>query len=114
VTSELPGTKAVSAAAALALLLLVGCGPHRVPLHVSARPADADVFVDDVFVGAVNQLRGRVPVAPGAHRVEIRREGYYRHYADVEVPDTKGGARLEVDLRRKVDALPGTGVDEID
>jgi hypothetical protein len=91
-----------------------GCGPRRVPLQVTTLPADADVFVDDRFVGSVSQLGGKLRVLPGRHRIEIRRDGYYRHYADLEVPATSDGARLEVKLAPRVDLGPGTGLDEIE
>jgi hypothetical protein len=38
---------------------------------------DADVFVDGNYVGQVSEVQGAVRVAPGKHRVEVRKPGRF-------------------------------------
>lgn len=46
---------------------------------------DADVFVDGNYVGQVNEVQGAVRVAPGKHRVEVRKPGRFPIQQTVEV-----------------------------
>ena len=46
---------------------------------------DADVFVDGNYVGQVNEVHGAVRVAPGKHRVEVRKPGRFPIQETVEV-----------------------------
>ena len=46
---------------------------------------DADVFVDGNYVGQVNEVQGAVRVAPGKHRVEVRKPGRFPIQETVEV-----------------------------
>jgi len=59
------------------------------------------LFVDDKYMGTVAGLKGRPLMLPeGPHRIELRRDGYFAHYADVTV--AKGvKQRLEVTLRKE-------------
>lgn len=91
------------------LLLAHGCGPaapspRALPtggLVVVSDPPDAMLFVDDKYVGTVASLKGKaVMLAKGTHRIEVRRDGYFAHYAEVTV--AKGvQQRLEVQLRQE-------------
>jgi hypothetical protein len=67
---------------------------------ISCGLTDALVFVDDQHVGSVATLRGRaLAMRPGAHRIEVRREGHFAFYRDVTVaPGSR--ERLLVKLRR--------------
>ncbi len=38
---------------------------------------DADVYVDGNYVGQVKEVQGEVRVAPGRHRVEVRKAGRF-------------------------------------
>jgi len=94
----------------LGLALLGGCGPASPPTEVRpvggvgivCEPTDALLFVDDRYVGTVAGLRGRpITLLEGPHRIELRRDGYFAHYADVTV--VKGvRQRLQVVLRREL------------
>ena len=46
---------------------------------------DADVFVDGNYVGQVQEVQGAVRVAPGKHRVEVRKPGRFPIQQTVEV-----------------------------
>ena len=95
--------------AVLAVLLVSSCGP---PTNVEAprpvgglllacKPSDAMVFVDDRYVGTVRSLKGRAVRLPeGVHRLEVRRAGYFAHFAEVAV--VKGvRQKLHLALRRE-------------
>jgi len=77
----------------VAVWLLAGCG-GAAPKGETRRDAvlvlevgykDASIWVDGRFVAEVGQARGGVAVSPGAHRVEVRRDGYHTFYALVTV-----------------------------
>lgn len=57
--------------------------------------ADAALWVDGRFIGALGELRGGVAVAPGAHRFEVRHEAYFVEYREL---DLAAGQRVTVDL----------------
>jgi hypothetical protein len=51
-------------------------------------PVDADVFVDGTYVGRVSNfgpLSQPLPVTPGRHLIELRREGYQTLSFDADV-----------------------------
>jgi len=52
---------------------------------VRAAQPDASIWVDGRFVAEVSQARGGVAVAPGAHRLEVRRDGFHTFYAELKV-----------------------------
>jgi hypothetical protein len=89
-------------------LALACCGPApdaaRLTLgglSVRCDPPDAVLFVDDKYMGTVGSLKGRAVKLPeGVHRIEVRREGYFSHFAEVKV--AKGvRQKLEVALRKE-------------
>ncbi len=53
--------------------------PESGGIHVKVKPKTASVFVDGYYVGVVNDFNGffqELKLAPGPHRIEIRRKGY--------------------------------------
>ena len=64
-----------------------------VRFHVAV--ADAGLWVDDRFIGAVGSLRGGVAVAPGPHRFELRHEAYFVEYRELTLA---AGQRLTVEV----------------
>jgi hypothetical protein len=70
-------------------------------LLVHCEPADAAVYVDDRFQGSASSLRSQpLTLAEGFHRVEIRKDGYFPHFAEVTI--AKGvRQRLDVELRKE-------------
>jgi hypothetical protein len=94
-------------------LLLSACAPTakavRVDgqLSVACAVANARVYVDDIFAGRAVELRGRALLVPtGAHRVEVRAEGYFSAYRDVKVMPHQRET-VAVDLHRIPDNEPG-------
>jgi hypothetical protein len=96
---------------ALAALLLLGCAPTgavvkrpNAQLAIRCNVADARVYLDDAFVGRAGDLR-TLPVVAGARRVELRADGWFSAYRDVQVA---AGARAElsVELRKVPDVEP--------
>jgi hypothetical protein len=93
----------------LSLLVLVACPPANpgVPprplagLLIACEPADAVLLVDDRYLGSVTSLRTTPLMLPdGFHRLELRRDGYFSHFAEVTL--VKGvRQQLEVKLRRE-------------
>lgn len=58
-------------------------------LRLKVKPRHAEVYVDGYFVGTVDQFDGvfqRLRLRTGAHRVEIRAEGYEPLVFDVLIP----------------------------
>jgi hypothetical protein len=90
------------------LFMLFGCGPAPEAakltlggLAIRCDPPDAVLFVDDKYMGTVGSLKGRAVKLPeGVHRIEVRKEGYFSHFAEVKV--AKGvRQQLEVALRKE-------------
>jgi len=92
------------------LLLGSGCGPTTPSpkdprilqgILIVCDPDDALIYVDDKYMGSVKGLDRRpLPVPAGAHRLEIRKDGYFAHFAEVTV--AKGvRQRLKVKLRKE-------------
>ena len=84
--------------------LLLGCGPAKgtgAMLKIEAPQADqdADVYVDGNYVGQVSKLgaagTGGLKLAPGVHRVEIRKPGRFPVQKTLRVP-TKGATPIVV------------------
>lgn len=75
-------------------------------LVVKVPVADARVYLDDVFIGRAAQLRRPAGVVSGHRRVEVRADGWFTAYREVEIP--RGGtATVEVELRRVPEGEPG-------
>ncbi len=75
----------------VALVALAACGapsprPEAIPrgvLIVRSSAASATLWVDEQPVGEVGRLPSGVSLPAGAHRVELRLDGYHTRYADV-------------------------------
>lgn len=62
--------------------------PRRPPLglHILCQPTEAQIYVDDKYMGTTKGLEKHpLMLSPGMHRVEIRSEGYFAHFAEVEL-----------------------------
>jgi hypothetical protein len=70
-------------------------------LLVRCEPADALVYVDDHLEGNASRLAQQPLALPeGFHRVEIRKDGFFPHFAEVTV--VKGVRQtIEVTLRKE-------------
>jgi len=97
----------------LVALLLAACAPTgrvvRKPdasLSLRCNVEQARVYLDDAFVGRAGELAGRaLPVVSGARRVELRADGFFSAYRDVDV--AKGAAAtLDVQLHKIPDGEP--------
>jgi hypothetical protein len=69
-------------------------------LQVACPVKEARVYVDDAFVGRAGDVADRaLPVISGSRRVEVRADGWFSAYRDVQV--TPGArARLDVELHK--------------
>lgn len=94
--------------AATVLVAWAACHPPSQPtvrplagLRILCEPADATLYVDDRYFGSTARL-GRQPLMlpEGFHRLELRRDGYFAHFAEVTL--VKGvRQQLEVKLRKE-------------
>jgi hypothetical protein len=58
-------------------------------LRLKVKPREAEVLVDGLYVGRVDDVDGifqRLELEPGAHRIELRAEGYQPLEFDVRIP----------------------------
>lgn len=88
----------VTALALVAMLGGLGCAharggrePPTSVLEISTETGDADVWVDGQYIGQVTQVTGRLRLAPGVHRVEIRKPGHFPVQRTVRVEKHEGG-----------------------
>jgi len=82
----------VPLALGLALVLAGACG-HKAPIlgagrgdaivYIDANVRDAGMWIDGMFIGGLDALRGGVALDPGEHRVEIRHDDYFGYYAEL-------------------------------
>lgn len=76
-----------------------GREPPTSLLEVASETTDADVWVDGQYVGQVSEVSGRLKLAPGVHRVEIRKPGYFPVQRTVRIDRQGGGvAVVEAEL----------------
>ena len=82
-------------------------GPEDLSLlEISCEPPDAEIHVDDRYMGTLQQWRGGVvPLKPGAHRVEVSREGFLPYRLDLRA-ETGRRYHLQLDLIRDVALAP--------
>jgi hypothetical protein len=67
-------------------------------LEVDCQPADAEVWVDDHYLGKITEWRGGiVPLPPGEHRVMITADGYRAYRRDLSAKSGRS-YRLALDL----------------
>ena len=76
------------------VLVLAGCpgrhggdrgGGDDAILVVRCDVADAVVWIDGRYIQEVGAMKGGVFVTPGLHRLEVRHDDHFSHYAEVEV-----------------------------
>ena len=65
--------------------------PPVTVLEIVSETRDADVWVDGEYVGQVEAVSGALRLAPGVHRVEIRKPGYFPVQRTVRVVRKAGG-----------------------
>jgi hypothetical protein len=65
-------------------------------LEIATATADAEVWVDGEYVGQVAAVTGQLRLAPGVHRVEIRKPGHFPVQRTVRV-DKESGATVTVE-----------------
>ncbi len=64
-----------------------------------AEDQDADVWVDGQYIGQVGAVSGKLSLAPGVHRVEVRKPGRFPVQKTVKIerkPDER--VRVEAEL----------------
>ncbi len=62
-------------------LAIAGCAGHgsfsMLGIDTPTADRDADVYVDGEYIGQVDQVSGQLRLAPGLHRVEVRKPGRF-------------------------------------
>jgi hypothetical protein len=88
------------------LLVLAACGsaqqtgrrsPNDAVMYVTSNLADAQVYVDGRFVGAVSLVKAGIAVDPGKHRIELRHDDYFSRYAELDLQRSEK-KKLDLDL----------------
>ncbi len=59
--------------------------------------ADAAVWIDGVYVGAVADVRRGMALEPGHHRLELHHDAYWTHYQELDLAPAQR-LRLPVEL----------------
>ena len=81
-------------ALALVALLAIGCGGRQNPdggensgvVVIRCNVDDAELWVDGHYFREIAEIpRGGVRMPAGMHRVEIRHDGYFSHYSELEL-----------------------------
>jgi hypothetical protein len=66
--------------------------PNTGTLRLEIRPANAEVYVDGVYAGHAADFDGvsqRVALTAGAHRIEVRAEGYEQVHFDTRITKSR-------------------------
>lgn len=71
--------------------------PNDAVMYVTSNIADAQVYVDGRFIGAVSLVKAGIAVDPGKHRIELRRDDYFSRYADLDLQKSEK-KKLDLDL----------------
>jgi hypothetical protein len=77
----------------LLALLAIGCGGRNGPdtgattalVVIRCEVEDATVWVDGHYIQEVGAMRGGVRVKAGIHRLEVRHDEFFSHYAELEL-----------------------------
>ena len=72
-------------------------------IQVPAEDLDADVFVDGEYIGQIDQVSGKLRLAPGAHRVELRKNGRFPVQKTIEVDRKRPQAETTIDAELLAD-----------
>lgn len=76
-------------------------------LTIKCAVPDARIYVDDAFVARAAEAADHpLRVRSGTRRVEVRADGWFTAYRDVEVP-ANAATRVDIDLRKVPDGEPG-------
>ena len=68
-------------------------------LEIESQTVDADVWVDGQYIGQVAAVSGQLALAPGVHRVEIRKAGHFPVQRTIRVAKAGGGfVQIEAQL----------------
>ncbi|MCL4228754.1 MAG: hypothetical protein KJZ91_30165 [Myxococcales bacterium] len=99
------GWRAGAAAALAVATLAAACaGTARDPsrpdaddaiVKVRTRFKEASLWVDGRFIGPIGGLAGGFALEPGKHRFELRHDGYFSHYQELDLAPRQ---RLELDI----------------
>ncbi len=76
--------------------------PPASVLEIATETRDADVWVDGEYIGQVAAVSGKLRLAPGVHRVEVRKPGRFPVQRTVRV-DKQGGTTVVVDAELLTD-----------
>jgi hypothetical protein len=60
---------------------------------ITANVRDAGLWVDGLFIGGLDSLKGGIAIEAGTHRIEVRHDDYFAHYEELAV---KSGERRKV------------------
>jgi len=71
--------------------------PNDAVMYVTSNVADAQVYVDGRFIGAVSLVKAGIAVDPGKHRIELRHDDYFSRYADLDLQKSEK-KKLDLDL----------------
>jgi hypothetical protein len=71
-------------------------------LEIATVTTDADVWVDGEYIGQVAAVSGQLQLAPGTHRVEVRKPGHFPVQRTVRV-DKQGGGKVVVEAELLMD-----------
>jgi hypothetical protein len=80
--------------AVAAIVLAAACGQKPIVrgadaddavIFIKSNVKDAGVWVDGVFIGGIDTVRGGIAIDPGSHRLEVRHDDYFAHYAVLEL-----------------------------
>lgn len=89
---------ATAACLMLVLPLVVGCAHTQAGreaptslLEIASESPDADVWVDGAYIGQISAVSGRLRLAVGVHRIEIRKPGHFPVQRTVRVQKQAGG-----------------------
>jgi hypothetical protein len=90
----------------LVLACLVACGHPQGPrggadrddavVVIKANVKDAGLWVDGLFIGGLESLRGGIAIDAGTHRIEIRHDDYFAYYEELAV---KAGERRKLEVQ---------------
>ena len=62
-----------------------GVSPEDAIVKITSTVADASLWVDGRYIGAIGALRGGIAIAAGVHRLELRHDDYFSRYAELTV-----------------------------
>jgi hypothetical protein len=87
----------------LVVIFLAACGHPKGPtmgpdaddavVVITANVKDAGLWVDGLFVGGLDSLKGGIAIDAGTHRIEVRHDDYFAYYEELAV---KSGERRKV------------------